>query len=113
MNNMIDCIFCKIIQKKIPTDLIFEDEHIVVFKDIDPKASVHLLIVSKIHLKSLADVSEKEAGLISHMLLAAPSLAKMRGLQGFRTIINTGRQGGQMIDHLHFHLLGGDHLPGM
>lgn len=110
---MIDCIFCKIIQKQIPTDFIFEDEHIVVFKDIHPKARVHLLIVSKTHLKSLAEVSEKEAALISHMLLAVPSLAKAEGLQGFRTVINTGREGGQMVDHLHFHLLGGDHLPGM
>ena len=110
---MTDCIFCKIIQKQIPTDLIFKDEHIVVFKDIHPKARVHLLIVSKKHIKSLAEVSEKEAALISHMLLAVPSLAKAAGLQGFRTVINTGREGGQIIDHLHFHLLGGDHLPGM
>jgi histidine triad (HIT) family protein len=113
MNKMTDCIFCKIIQKQIPTDFIFEDEHLVVFKDIYPKARVHLLVVPKTHIKNLAEVSEKEADLISHMLLVIPALATKAGLQGFRTVINTGREGGQVIDHLHFHLLGGDHLPEM
>ena len=110
---MTDCIFCKIIQKQIPTDFIFEDEHIVVFKDIHPKALIHLLVVPKTHIKSLAEVSEKETNLIAHMLLIMPSLATREGLKGFRTIINTGKDGGQVIDHLHFHLLGGAPLPGM
>lgn len=110
---MTDCIFCKIIQKQISTNFIFEDEHLVVFKDIHPKARVHLLVVPKTHIKSLAHVSEAEAILMSHMLLTIPKLATTAGLQGFRTVINTGREGGQMVDHLHFHLLGGDRLPGM
>ncbi|HXH55001.1 MAG TPA: histidine triad nucleotide-binding protein [Gammaproteobacteria bacterium] len=110
---MIDCIFCKIIQKQKPADFIFEDEHITVFKDIHPKAPIHLLIIPKTHIKSLAEVSEKEAHLIAHMLLVMPSLAIRQGLKGFRTIINTGKDGGQVIDHLHFHLLGGDHLSSM
>lgn len=110
---MTDCIFCKIISKQIPTEFLFEDEQLVVFKDIHPKASVHLLIVAKPHITSLAVASEKEATLMSHMLLVIPPIAKAQGLQGFRTVINTGREGGQIIDHLHFHLLGGNHLPGM
>lgn len=110
---MTDCIFCKIVSKQMPTEFLFEDEKVVVFKDIHPKARVHLLIVAKPHIKSLGHVSEKEADLISHMLLIIPTLAKEQGLQGFRTVINTGREGGQIIDHLHFHLLGGNNLPGM
>ncbi len=110
---MTDCIFCKIIQKQTPTDFIFEDEHLVVFKDIYPKARTHLLIVPKVHIKSLAEITEAEASLMSHMLLTIPKLSKTAGLQGFRTVINTGKEGGQVIDHLHFHLLGGVHLPDM
>lgn len=110
---MTECIFCKIVSKQIPTEFLFEDEQIVVFKDIHPKARVHLLIVAKAHIKSLAEVSEKEAGLISHMLFVLPKLATAQGLQGFRTVINTGKEGGQIIDHIHFHLLGGGPLPGM
>jgi histidine triad (HIT) family protein len=103
---MTDCIFCKIVAKQMPTEILFEDEQLVVFKDIHPKASVHLLIVSKQHIKSLAEVSDNEAGLMSHMLRVIPKLAQEQGLTGFRTVINTGRAGGQVIDHLHFHLLG-------
>ena len=110
---MTDCIFCKIVAKEVPTDFLVEDEEVVVFKDIHPKARVHLLIVPKVHIKSLNEVSEKEAGLLSHMLLILPTLAKAQNLKGFRTIINTGADGGQVIDHLHFHLIGGGALPGM
>ena len=108
---MTDCIFCKIIQKQIPTDLIYEDETIVAFKDIHPKAKVHLLIVPKNHIQSLAHASVAESALLSHMLLILPILAKEHGLTtGFRTIINTGSGGGQEVDHIHFHLLGGGSL---
>lgn len=111
---MSDCIFCRIVSKQIPTEFLFEDEQLVVFKDIHPKARVHLLVVAKTHIRSLAEVSEKEAGLISHMLLVLPKLATEQGLtKGFRTVINTGAEGGQIIDHIHFHLLGGGPLPGM
>lgn len=98
----------------MPTEFLFEDEQLVVFKDIHPKARVHLLIVAKQHIKSLAAVSEKEAGLVAQMLLVVPKLAIDQGLtKGFRTVINTGAEGGQIIDHIHFHLLGGGPLPGM
>lgn len=109
-----DCIFCKIIAREIPTDLVYQDEQIVVFKDIHPKARVHLLVVTKEHIKSLAEVSKQQAPLVSHMLSLLPTLAKEQGLSdGFRTIINTGVGGGQEIEHIHFHLLGGGTLPRM
>lgn len=111
---MTDCIFCKIIAKQIPTELLYEDDSLVVFKDIRPKARVHLLIVAKEHIKSLASVLPTQAELLSHMLLLLPKLALEQGLtDGFRTVINTGSGGGQEIDHIHFHLLGGSTLPRM
>ncbi len=111
---MTNCIFCKIIEKQLPSDLIHEDDKIIVFKDIRPKAKVHLLIVPKEHIKSLAETNTKHATLLAHMLLALPELAKAQGLaHGFRTVINTGVEGGQEIDHIHFHLLGGGILPKM
>src|SRR5581483_8104938 len=102
---MSDCIFCKIVNKQIPTDFLYEDDQIVAFKDIHPKARVHLLIVAKQHIKSLAKATEKDAVLLSNMLLLLPKLAEKEGLKtGFRTVINTGSGGGQEIDHIHFHL---------
>jgi len=111
---MTNCIFCKIVAKEIPSALIHEDNKIVVFKDIRPKAKVHLLVVPKEHIKSLAQTTNQHADLLAHMLLVLPELAKTQGLKnGFRTIINTGEGGGQEIDHIHFHLLGGGVLPKM
>lgn len=105
---MKDCIFCKIIAGEIPTDILYQDDKLVVFRDIRPKAKVHLLIVSKAHIKNLFEVEETHSTLISHMMSMLGVIAKQQGLQnGFRTVINTGSGGGQEIDHLHFHLLGG------
>ncbi len=110
---MADCIFCKIVNNQMNTDKIYEDDLVIVFKDIRPKAPVHLLIVSKEHIKNLFEVKESQAALMSHMMMLAPKLAKEKGLaNGFRMVINTGKGGGQEIDHLHFHLLGNGHLPG-
>jgi len=109
---MADCIFCKIIAGQIPTDFIYQDDKIVVFNDIRPKAKVHLLIVSKEHLPSLLEAKPENSDLLAHMTLSLPKIAKEQGLEnGFRTIINTGSGGGQEIDHIHFHLLGGGMLP--
>lgn len=111
--NETDCIFCKIIEGKIPAELLYEDGQVVVFQDIHPKAEIHLLLVPRDHIPSLKELETKHEKLISHMMLLLPSLAHQQGLQtGFRTIINTGRGGGQEIDHLHLHLLGGGNLPG-
>ncbi|WP_438969621.1 histidine triad nucleotide-binding protein [Methylophaga sp.] len=110
---MNDCLFCKILNGDIPSDKVFEDDKLYVFKDIAPKADVHLLIIPKIHIARLDQATHEHADLLSHMLLTLPDLAKNQGLDtGFRTIVNTGPGGGQEVDHLHFHLLGGQSLPG-
>ena len=110
---MSDCLFCKIITGDIPSSKVYEDEQIFVFKDIAPKAKVHILVVPKVHLVSLEDLNFEHNALISHMMLKLPVLAQEQGLEtGFRTIINTGEGGGQEVAHLHIHLLGGEDLPG-
>ena len=110
---MSDCIFCKIITGDIPCSKIYEDELLFVFKDINPKAAVHLLVIPKTHIESLDKLSELHQSLIGHMMLKLPDLARSQGLEnGFRTIINTGPDGGQEVGHIHIHLLGGKGLPG-
>ena len=104
---MSDCIFCKIIAREIPADIVFEDDMLLVFKDLHPKAPTHLLLVPKQHIDSLADMTEKESELAAHLMLSLPRVAKQIGLKGFRTVINTGAEGGQVVFHLHAHLLGG------
>ncbi|BAW79406.1 histidine triad (HIT) protein [Candidatus Nitrosoglobus terrae] len=108
-----DCIFCKIVTKEIPANLIYEDDQVIALKDIHPRAKVHLLLIPRIHVPSLAQLETKHEGLMSHMMLLLPNLAHRQDLhRGFRIIINTGKGGGQEIDHLHMHLLGGPQLPG-
>jgi histidine triad (HIT) family protein len=110
---MTDCLFCKILNGDIPSDKVYEDDQIYVFKDIFPKADVHILVIPKIHIARLDQTTQEHAQLLSHMMLSLPELAKQQGLNdGFRTIINTGPGGGQEVDHLHIHLLGGPTLPG-
>jgi histidine triad (HIT) family protein len=106
-----DCLFCKIIAGDIPADTVYEDQQILVFKDINPRAAVHLLVIPKIHLTSLDDLTDKHQKLIGHIMLQLPDLARAQGLpDGFRTIINTGPGGAQEVGHLHVHLLGGQGL---
>lgn len=108
-----NCLFCKIIAGEIPSDQVYVDEKVVVFKDIYPKADVHLLVIPREHIASLEDLNPQHDSLTAHMLRLLPKLAADQGLEnGFRTIINTGPGGGQEIYHLHMHLLGGDGLPG-
>lgn len=110
---MTDCLFCKIAAGEIPSELVYEDELLVVFRDINPKAEVHLLVIPRQHIASLDDVTPEQDTLLAHMLRVLPQLAKAQGLEdGFRTIINTGKGGGQIIFHLHMHILGGKDLPG-
>lgn len=109
---MTDCIFCKIIKGVVPSEILFQDDQICVIRDIRPKAAVHLLVLSKEHISSLKETNPTHANLLSHMLLILPKIAELHGLdKGFRTVINTGSGGGQEIDHIHFHLLGGGPLP--
>lgn len=102
-----DCIFCKIIKGDIPSTRIHEDDDVVVFNDIRPIAPVHFMIVPKLHVESLAECDANQQALLGKMLLLAPKLAKNQGLNGFRTMINTGRGGGQEVFHLHVHVFGG------
>ena len=99
----------------IPANKVYEDDLALAFFDIQPAAPVHLLLIPKHHIASLADVSAEEAGLMGHLMTLVPKLAKEQGLtDGFRTIINTGRVGGQEVYHLHIHILGGqERLPAM
>lgn len=110
---MSGCLFCKIVAGEIPCDMIYEDDKMVVFKDLYPKAEVHLLAVPREHIESLNGIKEEHDALIAHMMRQLPRLAREQGLDnGFRTIINTGAGGGQVVFHLHIHLLGGSNLPG-
>ena len=108
-----DCIFCKIINGDISTKFLYQDEDLVALSDINPKAKTHVLVVPRKHIKSLAELDLNDSKLISKIILTLPKIANSLGLtSGFRTIINTGAGGGQEIDHLHVHILGGKNLPG-
>jgi histidine triad (HIT) family protein len=110
---MTDCIFCKIIAGEIPCSTVYEDDKILAFKDIEPKASVHILVIPKIHIESLAHLNEEQQELMGYLTLKLPEIAKSQGLDdGFRTIINTGPGGGQEVGHIHYHILGGSTMPG-
>lgn len=110
---MSDCLFCRIVAGEIPTERLYEDEQVIVFRDVSPKAEVHLLVVPRLHVSGLDALTPKHDALIAHMMRLLPELALGQGLkQGFRTIINTGKGGGQEVFHLHIHLLGGAGLPG-
>ncbi|SDY35700.1 histidine triad nucleotide-binding protein [Nitrosomonas sp. Nm58] len=112
---MEECIFCKIIGGEIPARKVYEDQDLVAFHDIHPAAPVHFLLIPKRHIASLYDVSETDQQLLGKMLWRVPQIAKQQGCEsGFRTIINTGRVGGQEVFHLHIHVIGGkDRLPTM
>lgn len=104
---MTDCIFCKIIQKQIPAEFIYEDETVVVFKDIKPSAPFHYLVVPKKHINSIAHLEKNHHEDIAAIIYAAKEVAKKSGLKGYKLVFNVGREGGQIVDHLHLHLLGG------
>lgn len=102
-----DCIFCKIVRGEIPAKKIFEDENVVAFNDIHPLAPVHFLVIPKTHVESLLTCGPDDQQLLGRMLLLAPKLAAEQGLRGFRTMLNTGSEGGQEVFHLHLHVFGG------
>lgn len=108
------CVFCKIVRGEIPSRKVYEDEEVLAFHDINPVAPVHFMLVPKRHLASLMEADEGDAALLGRMLLLAPKLAKEQGLDnGFRTVINSGRGGGQEVFHLHIHVIGGGNIPPM
>ena len=111
---MSDCLFCRIIRGEIPCSRVYEDDEVLAFHDIHPVAPVHFMLIPKLHIDSLAQAEDGHAALLGRMMVLAPKLAKEQGLEnGFRTVINTGRGGGQEIFHLHVHVIGGGNLPPM
>lgn len=103
-----NCVFCKIVAGQIPSQKVHEDDQVIVFRDIHPWAPVHLLVVPKLHLASMADAGDEHRELLGHMMVLAPRLMAQLGVDdGFRQVINTGRNGGQEVFHLHMHVLGG------
>ena len=106
-----DCLFCKIAAGEIPVKRLFEDEQVLAFPDIHPQAPVHVLVIPKQHLASMAQTTKDDEAMLGHQLAAAAEVAKLQGLgNGYRLVINTGPDGGQTVEHLHVHLLGGRHM---
>lgn len=111
-NNTGDCIFCKIVRGEIPSDIVYQDEDVLIFPDINPATPVHLLIIPKEHIPSLADINDSHTGIIDKMLNAAKKVAREKGVgeSGYRLCINNGPDAGQVVPHLHMHLMGGKRL---
>lgn len=108
---MNDCIFCKIISGEIPSSKVYEDEKVLAFKDINPMAPVHILIIPKVHVEGVDKLTEEKASVVSHIVMVAKQLAEEYHLDnGYRIVSNVGEDGGQTVRHLHFHLLGGKKL---
>jgi histidine triad (HIT) family protein len=107
-----DCLFCRIIGGNIPAKVVDQDEYTLAFDDINPQAPVHTLVIPKRHVSSVHDLEEPDQALLGRLLLMCNKVAKMKGLSepGFRLVVNTGRDGGQTVSHVHFHVLGGRHL---
>lgn len=112
---MKNCIFCKIAKKELPAKIEYEDKEIVAFDDIAPKAPVHILIVPKRHIASINELKKSDALIIGKLVLVAQKLAKEKGIDqsGYRLVFNTGANSGQIVDHIHLHLLGGQKLKQM
>jgi len=109
---MKDCLFCKIINREIPTDIIYEDNDILAFNDIHPIAPVHILIIPKKHIASIIDVTKEDAELLGKIILTAKEIADKVGISenGYKLLFRVGRHGGQEVEHIHLHLIGGDIL---
>ncbi len=104
-----DCIFCQIASGETPADLVYQDEHLVAFKDIKPHAPVHILLVPRKHIRSINDMEEDDRSIVAELLFRARSIAEQQGIHesGYRLVFNVERGGGQVIFHMHLHLMGG------
>jgi len=104
-----DCIFCKIIKKQIPCEMLYEDDKVIVFKDISPQAPVHVVIVPKQHISDLNCLEQENSDIVGHIFMVAKKVVKTLDIAepGYRIVMNCGEQGGQSVQHIHFHLLGG------
>ena len=102
---MSDCMFCKIINKEMDSDIIFENDNIIVLKDINPKALIHLLIIPKKHIESVKEIQDLDKELMGELFLVAKKIGEEKQLTGYKLLVSVGRDGGQVIDHIHMHLL--------
>jgi histidine triad (HIT) family protein len=107
---MSDCVFDKIVAGQIPSAIVFQDESVLAFKDINPKAPTHILIIPKKHIASVNDLTKEDLPLVGHLLEVAKIVASQQGLKAYKLVINTGADAGQVVMHLHIHLLGGKKL---
>lgn len=106
---MTDCLFCKMVSGEIEPDLVYEDDEVVAFRDINPQAPTHVLVVPREHIATLNDLQPRHAELVGRMFLAAKEVARKEGIEqrGYRTVINCNREAGQSVFHIHLHVLGG------
>ncbi|MCS7220477.1 MAG: histidine triad nucleotide-binding protein [Anaerolineae bacterium] len=106
------CVFCRIVRREAPADIVYQDEEVVAFRDINPQAPVHVLIVPRRHIPAITALGAEDGTLAGRLMLVARELAEREGIarSGYRLVINNGPQAGQSIDHLHVHLLGGRHM---
>ena len=104
-----DCIFCNIISGKVPAEMIYQDDEVVAFADINPKAPVHILIVPRKHITSVNEIEEEDQGMLGQLFVVARKVAQLQEVAqtGYKLVVNTGPDAGQIVDHLHVHLLGG------
>lgn len=108
MSETTETIFSKIIRREIPAEIVYEDDLVIAFKDVNPQAPTHILVIPKEPIAQLADVESQEHALMGHLLLTVKRVAELAGLlNGYRVVINTGADGGQTVNHLHLHILGG------
>jgi histidine triad (HIT) family protein len=109
-----ECIFCRIVAGELPSDIVYQDEHFLAFRDIEPQAPKHVLIVPKTHITSLTELTEEQQDLAGRLIILAKDLAEKEEIakSGYRLVINCGYEGGQLVPHLHLHLIGGRRLSG-
>ena len=106
-----DCLFCRIVAGEIPSTKVYEDEKVLAFRDINPQAPTHILVIPKTHIASVAEITEENSGLVAHIFTVIPKIAEKEGLtEGYRVVSNCGDHAGQTVHHLHFHILGGKPL---
>jgi len=110
-----ECIFCRIVAGEIPADIVYQDKELIAFRDIHPHAPAHIIIIPKSHIASMTDLTGKQQALMGRLILLAKELAEKEGISasGYRLSVSTGADGGQLVPHLHFHLLGGRKLNDM
>jgi histidine triad (HIT) family protein len=106
-----NCIFCRIVAGQIPSQKVYDDEGVIAFRDINPQAPTHIVIVPRKHIPCIADMDEADEPLMGHIIYATTQIARQEGLaDGYRIVVNNGEQAGQTVFHIHFHLLGGRHM---